>query len=898
MRQNMNIFREDLRNVVLSGGVRGGFKRGCGLGAVLLSSALLFLGLAGAGRSAPATVIAPGGGSATAMAHQPAGQPGAGPAARLSVVDLRALPPAPAAGHAGALPFHRVGGPAPSGGLPLIPGAPRLGPLPASAGVSAPMLITGFNGIDINDSAGAGASCFCVPPDGDMAAGPNHVVVGVNQSFQVFDKVGHPLTAAISYDAFFNGCGPTGLTSSDPVIAYDPAADRFTVGILRYASSNGPSYMSLAVSRFADPTLSYNRYCFEQPYMGVMALYDFPHISVGQDAIFTTGNVFPPGSQQNISARVNAYNKAMMYSGAMTATQIYSDVLQNSDLTIADTIRPALFNVGLPTPTNYFVNVSSTSPSSRVTLWRWTLPFSTNSFVQAGGVDVATFAPPVSMLQPPPGQPMPPPGYIDARTLGGMWANGTLYSTHTIGCNPGAGVTDCIQWYQLGSIDGTPTLLQQGIISGTNESRAYPNIAADQTGNVELSYAFSSLTDFIGLRHTGRLVSDPPGAMGPETQIKAGEMAEIGFDALRYGDYSGSVLDPDGVTLWHFEEYTQNIPDPGGAAGSWGTWTSASSFPPALTPTPAPTSTPGGPTPTNTPAPSATSTQPPTPTPGGPTVTPTPTNLPTAAPTNTPGGPTSTPRPPPTVTPTRTAPALTATSTATPPAPPTTTGTPPASPTTTGTPPASPTATATPCGISFSDVHMTDYFYTPVLYLACHGVISGYSDGTFKPYNNTTRSQMVKIVVFGFNKAIVTPAGGAYTFTDVPPSNNFFAVIETAAADHIVSGYNCGTAPAGPCDSLHRPWFLPYNNVTRGQLSKIDVIAAGWTLYNPPVGHFTDVPAGSTFYTVIETAYCHGVISGYSDRTFRPYNNATRGQISKIVYLSIVNPPTNCGASG
>jgi len=61
-----------------------------------------------------------------------------------------------------------------------------------------------------------------------------------------------------------------------------------------------------------------------------------------------------------------------------------------------------------------------------------------------------------------------------------------------------------------------------------------------------------------------------------------------------------------------------------------------------------------------------------------------------------------------------------------------------------------------------------------VLYLACHGAISGYSDGTFKPYANTTRSQMTKIVVLSFNKAIVTPGGTNYSFTDVTRANPFF----------------------------------------------------------------------------------------------------------------------------
>ena len=32
---------------------------------------------------------------------------------------------------------------------------------------------------------------------------------------------------------------------------------------------------------------------------------------------------------------------------------------------------------------------------------------------------------------------------------------------------------------------------------------------------------------------------------------------------------------------------------------------------------------------------------------------------------------------------------------------------------------------------SFSDVHSSDYFYTPVTYLASRGVISGYGDGKY-----------------------------------------------------------------------------------------------------------------------------------------------------------------------
>ena len=46
---------------------------------------------------------------------------------------------------------------------------------------------------------------------------------------------------------------------------------------------------------------------------------------------------------------------------------------------------------------------------------------------------------------------------------------------------------------------------------------------------------------------------------------------------------------------------------------------------------------------------------------------------------------------------------------------------------------------------------------------------------------------------------------------------------------------------------------------------------------------FTDVPPTSTFYSQIRCLACRGIMGGYSDNTFRPNNDVTRGQLSKIV---------------
>ncbi len=192
-----------------------------------------------------------------------------------------------------------------------------------------------------------------------------------------------------------------------------------------------------------------------------------------------------------------------------------------------------------------------------------------------------------------------------------------------------------------------------------------------------------------------------------------------------------------------------------------------------------------------------------------------------------------------------------------------------------------PTATITSCPVSFSDVHPSDYFYGGVSYLYCKGAITGYGDNTFRPYNSTTRQQLAKIVVLGLNVPLFPPPATP-SFTDVPASNIFYRYIEAAKQFGIVTGYSDRT-------------FRPANNVTRAQLTKMFIVAKGVDLINPATPSFTDEPRSDVFYQFIETAACYGIVSGYSDHTFRPGNDANRGQIAKIAFLSDVNT-TGCAA--
>jgi len=199
-------------------------------------------------------------------------------------------------------------------------------------------------------------------------------------------------------------------------------------------------------------------------------------------------------------------------------------------------------------------------------------------------------------------------------------------------------------------------------------------------------------------------------------------------------------------------------------------------------------------------------------------------------------------------------------------------------------------ATSTGCTIIFSDVDTNNPFYTWIQCLACRGIISGYADGTFRPGNEITRGQIAKVVS---NAANLHDDPGPQIYQDVDAANPFFVWINRLSIHGFMGGYPCG-GEGEPCGHENWPYFRPLANATRGQLAKIVANAAG--VGGTPTGQFyADVLEDHPFYVWIMQLTNLGVMSGYpcggpgepcddQDRPyFRPFNNVTRGQASKIV---------------
>jgi hypothetical protein len=204
---------------------------------------------------------------------------------------------------------------------------------------------------------------------------------------------------------------------------------------------------------------------------------------------------------------------------------------------------------------------------------------------------------------------------------------------------------------------------------------------------------------------------------------------------------------------------------------------------------------------------------------------------------------------------------------------------------------ATPTSTVTTtCTITFTDVPSGSTFYQYIMCLACRGIVSGYSDGTFRPNNEVTRGQLSKIVS---GAAAFTEDPNPQIFADVPPTHTFYQWINRLTRRGHMTGYQCG-GPGEPCIN-NMPYFRPFANATRGQTSKIVSNAVGFT--EPASGQtFEDVPPTHTFYREIQRLASRGVMGGYpcggpgepcvgpANRPYvRPNNSITRGQVSKIV---------------
>ena len=430
-------------------------------------------------------------------------------------------------------------------------GAPRI-PGPVAAPMPPP--IANFPGLDF---AGFGAGW---PPDTNGDVGPNHYIQVVNTSLGIYNKAtGAPITR-VTFNAFFTGPAGSPCDTSnagDPVVLYDPMADRWIITDFAWFNFNtGPFFECIAVSQTNDPVAGgWFFYALRADTGGFTGyLNDYPKLGVWPDAWYMSTNMFqqnPPGS--GFGVRVWALDRASMLAGG-PANEVHFDLCTDGSCGafLPSNLRGTLPPAGAP---NYFMQVSG---SNTADLYRFHVDWITPASSTLSGpisIPVAPFEI-VAFGIPQQGTGMG----LDSLSFRLMMqlqyrnhgSHESLYAVHTID----DGGIAASRWYEFRDPGGTPTLFQQGTHNlGDGLHRWMGSIAADRDGNLALGYSVSSSTSFPAIRYAGRRFGEAPGALPQtETSLLAGTGSQT--NTSRWGDYSAMSVDPtDDCTFWYTQEH-------------------------------------------------------------------------------------------------------------------------------------------------------------------------------------------------------------------------------------------------------------------------------------------------------------------------------------------------------
>ncbi len=176
----------------------------------------------------------------------------------------------------------------------------------------------------------------------------------------------------------------------------------------------------------------------------------------------------------------------------------------------------------------------------------------------------------------------------------------------------------------------------------------------------------------------------------------------------------------------------------------------------------------------------------------------------------------------------------------------------------------------------FTDVPESDWAAPYIHELYDRGIVGGYGDGTFLPWNNVERCEYAKMLVNIADIEIVNSAVSPYV--DVPSYEWYFPYVNSSLS--VITGYTSG-------GDLY---FLPTNHASREDVTVALVKALGINIYkyqNPEqylkdkFTDFSEISVHNRAYIV--AAVDEGIITGDSDGSFRPHDPIIRAEVVAVL---------------
>jgi hypothetical protein len=477
--------------------------------------------------------------------------------------------------------------------FPRLTTAPTSGASGAAVGTtlgpSAPFpASTSFLGAQLSESG-------FIPPDSMGSVGPNQVLVAVNGRIKVFGK-GGALGALNVTDSTFWSSVRDGQAVTDPQVEYDRISRRWFVSAVNLARTNNRIMIAVSSGSSITDSSSFSFFSFASNGSGLFA--DYPQMGVDRYAIYIGTNDFSAsGSLSNTSAFV--IRKSSVTSGGPIVVTAFHNLIGGNGAgpfapQPAEDMDPNVAQGYLIGVDNRFFGLLDvrrvSNPAGTPTLSGNLSVFVPSTYfpldVPAQGTSTRLDA-------------------LDDRRFEAMIARKpggavSLWTAHNIrvnssGVGGSGGDRDAARWYEIGSLDTTPGLIQSGTMYDPAASNPrffwIPSIAASGQGHASLNSSTAGVGRFAQIASAGRLASDASGTTRAFTitQSSSSPYNITATNPQRWGDYSQTVVDPtDNMTFWTFQEYAN-------ATNSWGVRVIKLKAPPPATPSSAsPSSVPQG----------------------------------------------------------------------------------------------------------------------------------------------------------------------------------------------------------------------------------------------------------------------------------------------------------------
>jgi len=188
-----------------------------------------------------------------------------------------------------------------------------------------------------------------------------------------------------------------------------------------------------------------------------------------------------------------------------------------------------------------------------------------------------------------------------------------------------------------------------------------------------------------------------------------------------------------------------------------------------------------------------------------------------------------------------------------------------------GAAPTTPVTPAVPQPL-FSDLGGAVWAETPIIFLANKGIISGDGNGSFRPLDNVSREEFVKMIVNVFGISAVADNGA---FTDASADAWYTPYLAAAKKAGIVQGRADGSFGIGEKITRQDMAVMLYRAIN----------AANKELQSGDGADFADASAFAGYATeAITKLQSAGLISGVGEGKFAPNDMANRAQAAQIIY--------------